>query len=126
MTKADFDGGTYKDAQIIPCNQYSYTLQVVPPANSDFTANAAVTINGTVLPVNIGTVFGSTTSKGYFPDHTELQWSTKGGFDNFIVKRAVYGDSNYVQINTVPGSAAGTFISEDAGAPREFTITICC
>jgi hypothetical protein len=118
LNKTDFDKGTYTDAQITSCNSYSYSLQVVPQAGSAFTAFAPVQIPEEILPTEIGSLVNLDVSKGYFPDRTELRWSTSGGFDNFIIKRAVYGTTNFVQVATVPGSINSDYQTDDAkGTP---------
>ena len=118
LNKQDFDKGTYTDVQISTCNSYNYTLQVLPPVGSSFTAFAPVQITGEILPTEIGSLISLEVSKGYFPDRTELRWSTYGSFDNFIIKRAVYGTTNFVQVATVPGSINSEYQTEDAkGTP---------
>ncbi|MDB5279232.1 MAG: Pentaxin family [Ferruginibacter sp.] len=118
LNKADFDKGTYSDVQISTCNSYNYTLQVVPPVGSSFTAFAPVQIPNEILPTEIGSLVKLDVSKGYFPDRTELRWSTNGSFDNFIIKRAVYGTTNFVQMATVPGSTNSEYQTDDAkGTP---------
>ncbi|MEO6916503.1 MAG: LamG domain-containing protein, partial [Chitinophagaceae bacterium] len=113
LNKAEFDKGAYTDQQIAICNSYNYTLQVVPPTISAFTAYAPIQIATAILPTEIGTLTSLDVSKGYFPDRTELRWSTKGAFDNFIVKRAVYPSTNYVQLTTVPGSTNSDYQTDD-------------
>ena len=118
LNKQDFDKGTYTDVQISTCNSYNYTLQVLPPVGSSFTAFAPVQIAGEILPTEIGSLIKLEVSKGYFPDRTELRWSTSGSFDNFIIKRAVYGTTSFVQVATVPGSINSEYQTEDAkGTP---------
>ncbi len=118
LTKEDFDKGVYTDNLIAICNSYTYTLQVVPPIVSSFTAKPATKAVGEVLPVEIGTINTLEASKGYFPDRTELRWTAEGQFDNFIIKRAVYGSNNFVQILQVPGSSLTEYQSDDTkGSP---------
>ena len=118
LNKQDFDAGTYTDKQISTCNSYNYTLQVVPPLISSFTAFAPLQIPEEILPTEIGSLISLDVSKGYFPDRTELRWSTSGGFDNFLIKRAIYGTNNYVQVATVPGSINSEYQTDDAkGTP---------
>jgi hypothetical protein len=118
LNKQDFDKGTYTDVQISTCNSYNYTVQVLPPVGSSFTAFAPVQLTGEILPTEIGSLIRLEVSKGYFPDRTELRWSTYGSFDNFIIKRAVYGTTNFVQVATVPGSVNSEYQTEDAkGTP---------
>ena len=113
LTKQDFDKGTYTDKLVAICNDYSYTLQVLPPPGSNFPLQPPTEVEGHVLPVVIGTLSALEVSKGYFPDRTELSWSASGAFDNFIIKRAVYGTSNFVQIALVPGSSVSNYSADD-------------
>ncbi len=118
LNKSDFDKGTYTDVQIATCNSYNYTVQVVPPTASAFTAFAPVQIPNEILPTEIGSLINLEVSKGYFPDRTELRWSTSGAFDNFIIKRAVYGTTNFAQLSTVPGSTNSDYQTDDTkGTP---------
>ena len=118
LNKTDFDKGTYTDLQIATCNSYSYTLQIVPQIGSTFTAFAPVQIPNEILPTQIGSLISLEVSKGYFPDRTELRWSSVGGFDNFIIKRAVYGTTNFVQMASVPGSTNTEYQTDDTkGTP---------
>jgi hypothetical protein len=121
LSKADFDKGTYTDLQITTCNSYNYSFQVVPPAASKFTAFSPVQAPEEILPTEIGTLVKLDASKGYFPDRTELRWSSSGVFDNFIIKRAAYGSANFVQIATVPGSSNSEYQTDDAkGTPGTY------
>ena len=118
LTKADFDNGTYTDKQISNCNSYHYSLQVIPDVNTHFNAFDPVQITNEILPTEIGSLIKLEVSKGYFPDRTELRWSAKGSFDNFVIKRAVYGTNNFVQMASVPGSTNSEYQTDDAkGTP---------
>lgn len=118
LSKADFDKGTYTDVQISTCNSYNYSLQVIPEVNTNFNAFAPVQIPNEILRTEIGSLIRLEVSKGYFPDRTELHWLTKGSFDNFIIKRAVYGTNNFVQMASVPGSINSEYQTDDAkGTP---------
>lgn len=113
--------GQYLDQQISVCNEYTYTLKVVPPTDLGFTAFAATQYPNKILPIEIGTIYGVEVSKGYFPDRTELKWSSKGAFDNFLVKRAVYGTNNYVQVSSVTGGSNSDYQTEDTkGTPGTY------
>jgi hypothetical protein len=123
LNKQDFDKGAYIDPQISVCNSYNYALQVVPPVASSFTAFAPVQIPGEILPTEIGSLIKLDVSKGYFPDRTELRWSTNGSFDNFIIKRAVYGTNAFVQVASVPGSINSQYQTDDTkGTPGVYYI----
>jgi hypothetical protein len=116
LNETEYNRGYYDDPQIAICNQYVYSLQVQPPSN--FTAFGAVQLANRILPTESGTISNFVVSKGYFPDRTELTWSAQGDFETFIVKRAVYGTSNFVQLATVPGSANSSFSIDDSkGTP---------
>ncbi len=118
LTKQDFDLGSYTDKLVAICNNYSYTVQVLPPAGAGFATPDPVAATGQVLPTEIGTISNLEVSKGYYPDRTELSWSATGNFDNFIIKRAVYGTNNFVQIALVPGSSVSDYQADDSkGTP---------
>jgi hypothetical protein len=118
LAEADYMKSSYVDQQIAICNEYTYTLQVVPPLNSDFDAYPAIAINGTILATELGTISNFIGSKGYFPERTVLTWTGDGTFQNFIVKRAVYGTKNYVQLATVQGGTNSDFSTDDSkGTP---------
>ena len=121
LAKADFDKGSYTDNLVTNCNNYSYTLQVIPPVGSSFPTPAATAVAGNVMPVDIGSLNNLIASKGYFPDRTELRWTANGEIDNFIIKRALYGSNNFVQIAQVPGSSTGEYQYDDAkGSPGTY------
>ncbi len=118
LTKDDYIKGKYIDDQISICNEYTYTLQILPPVNSAFATPAIVAMPNSILPVQIGSIFGLNVSKGYFSDRTELSWSSQGNFDNFIVKRAVYGTTSFVQLALVAGSTSSDYQTDDSkGTP---------
>lgn len=121
LSKADFMTGSYTDSEIQICNQYAYAVQVVPPQSSAFTAYPLIKTINSILPSQIGTVSDLTVSKGYFPDRTELSWSSKGVFDNFIIKRAVYGSTHFVELSSVPGSSTADYQTDDTkGTPGTY------
>lgn len=119
LDKEDYYKGQYIDSLITPCNQYYYTLQVKPADNSGFDTYKPFMTTNSVLPVEIGTITNLMASKGYFPDRTTLQWHSKGQFDNYIVKRKVYGSSDdFIQIANIAGSSTSDLQTDDSkGAP---------
>ncbi|MGZ3997171.1 MAG: LamG-like jellyroll fold domain-containing protein, partial [Flavisolibacter sp.] len=120
LGESDYYAGHYSDAQIAICNQYTYSLQVQPPTNSDFTAHSAIQ-TGYILPSQTGIVSNLAVSKGYFPDRVELTWTGSGTFDNFIIKRAPYGSSTFVQLAKIPGATSGDFsIDDSTGTPGTY------
>lgn len=117
----EFNAGSYIDNQISTCTQYDYSLQVIPPTGSLFNAEPAVPVRDSIIRADIGKLLTMTASKGYFPDRTELNWTSGGSFDNFIIKRSVYGANNYVQILTVPAAYGATFQADDEkGTPGTY------
>jgi len=111
----DYFNGTFTDSLIRPCNEYYYTLQIKPADNLGFVAEKAFQSLNSITPYTIGTIRNITASKGYFPDRVELSWETEGAFDNYIVKRKVYGSTdNFVQIANVPSSSGVNLQAEDS------------
>jgi hypothetical protein len=111
--------GSYVDSLIKPCNEYYYTLQVKPADNLGFVADKAFQTVNSVSPYTIGTIINMSASKGYFPDRVELSWNAEGGFDNYLVKRKVYGSpDNFIQIANIPAASSASLQAEDPkGAP---------
>ena len=109
--------GRYIDKNIQYCNEFAYSIAIT--LGNGFDSPPETPVPGTVLAVNIGTVTKLTASKGYFPDRVELQWHAQGSFDNYLVKRKVYGASGpYLQIANIPGSGATDLVTDDAkGSP---------
>ena len=121
LGKDDYFEGNYTDKQIATCTDYTYTLQIIPPASSSFPTFLPTPAQGDILRSDIGTLGSMTASKGYFPDRTELTWSSNGSFDNFIVKRAEYGTNNYIQIASVTAASTGTYSTDDVkGTPGTY------
>ena len=111
----DYFNGTFTDSLIRPCNEYYYTLQIKPADNLGFVAEKAFQSLNSITPYTIGTIRNITASKGYFPDRVELSWDTEGAFDNYIVKRKVYGSAdNFIQIANVPSSPSVNLQAEDS------------
>ncbi len=121
LGKAEFFTMNYIDKQIATCTDYTYTLQIIPPASSSFPTFAPTAAQGNILRSDIGVLKTMVASKGYFPDRTELTWNSDGSFDNFIVKRAEYSSSNYIQIASVTAASTGTYSIDDAkGTPGTY------
>lgn len=117
LTEAQARSGTFTDDNITYCNEFTYSLIVT--LGNGFSSPDETKVPGSILAVNIGTITGLTASKGYFPDRTELDWRTEGEFDNYIVKRKIYGSQdNYIQIANIPGSSSSELQTDDEkGAP---------
>ncbi|MDR0793473.1 MAG: hypothetical protein LBE82_09220, partial [Chitinophagaceae bacterium] len=115
LTKDDYFQGFYIDSFIQSCNEYYYTLQIAPASSSGYTALKPFQTTNSVTPVKIGTVAGLTASKGYYQDHTVLNFVSQGVFDSYVIKSRVYGSGNaFTQIGTVPYSAGGNIQYVDA------------
>lgn len=117
LTEEEARSGKYVDENIVYCNEFSYSI-VVTLGNS-YPSPPEVPVPGSILAVSIGTIDGLTASKGYFPDRTELQWHSQGVFDNYIIKRKVYGSSdNFIQIANIAGSSTSDLQTDDSkGSP---------
>ena len=114
LNETEFNSGEYTDNLIKNCNEYEYSLQIVP--NTSYMATPAIIIANTITPTEIGDVVSLTASKGYFSNRVELIWECNGAFDNFAVNRKEYGepDSAYRQIFSVEGSNVQTqYIAQD-------------
>ena len=114
LNETEFNSGKYTDDLIKNCNEYEYSLQIVP--NSSYAATAPILINNLIRPTEIGDILSLTASKGYFSNRVELIWECSGAFDNFVVNRKEYGedDSAYRQIFSVGGSNVQTqYIAQD-------------
>ncbi|WP_177191820.1 LamG-like jellyroll fold domain-containing protein [Parafilimonas terrae] len=121
LSETDFIKGFYIDKLIATCTEYHYTVQVVPPANSNFTAWEAVPLKDSIIRSNIGDLISISASKGYFPNRTELSWNSTGSFSNYIVERAEYGMNNYVKIGTVSASGDGSYqLDDEKGIPGTY------
>lgn len=117
LTEDQARAGQYIDENIRYCNEFAYSVTV--GLGNDFDSPPETKIPGTVLAVEIGTVRNLEASKGYFPDRTELKWTVEGVFDNYLIKRRVYGSgAAFAQIATVQGATAGDVQTDDSkGVP---------
>lgn len=107
--------GEYTDDNIAYCNDYTYTIALT--LGNGYTSPDESAVRGHVLAVEIGTISELFTSKGYFPDRVELRWHTDGGFDNYIVKRKVYGSADdYIQVASVAMTTSREVEADDAKA----------
>lgn len=104
--------GEYVDENISYCSEFRYYLKLT--LGNDYTSPPEAQVPGTVLAVNIGTIRDLVASKGYFPDRAELRWSAQGRFENYIIKRKVYGSADdFVQIEIVPGTSTSEIQTDD-------------
>lgn len=117
LTEDQARSGMYIDENITYCNEFTYSIQL--SLGNNYPSPPEAQVAGSILAVNIGTISDFTASKGYFPDRVDLMWHSQGVFDNYIVKRKIYGSTdNFVQIANLPGSNASDYQTEDAkGAP---------
>ena len=115
LDEATARSGEYVDDNIAYCNNYTYSIALT--LGNGYSSPVQTSVAGNVLAVEIGTVSNLSVSKGYFPDRVELRWHSEGGFDNYIIKRKIYGSSdNYIQIASVPTSTSSEVEADDAKA----------
>lgn len=117
LTEEEARSGQYRDENITYCNEFTYSLVV--KLGNGYDSPPEQQVSGRILAVKIGEIKNLSVSKGYFPDRVELHWSSEGVFDNYIVKRKVYGSADdYVQIASVPGSSTSFIRTDDSkGTP---------
>ena len=105
--------GSYVDSDVALCTPYIYFLQIEAP---DVYGKMDTLVSDTVLMSEIGTIQKVTCSKGYYPDRTEVAWSSTGYFNYFMVERklAAESDSTYRQLTTIqPNAAQSNYMYED-------------
>lgn len=124
----DYYHGQYIDSLITPCNEYYYTLQVIPASGLGFETLKPYRTTNSVTPVRIGNIYNLRVSKGYFPDRVELSWHSEGVFDNYIVMRKAYGSTDdFKQIASVPGGSTTEIQATDnkgtPGVYYEYKVT---
>lgn len=104
--------GIYIDENISYCSEFKYYLKL--SLGNDYVSPPEIQVPGSILAVNIGTIRELTASKGYFPDRTELRWSAEGRFENYIIKRKVYGSADdFAQIEIVTGTNTSEIQTDD-------------
>ena len=109
----------YIDDTVVPCNEMSYSLQLVP-GSSNYPQPAANEFSQTVLIQEIGSISDLKASKGYFSDRVDLEWNTLGNFDSYRVRRVEYGKSNSdtILVGNVNAVGSDKMITEDTkGSP---------
>lgn len=94
--------GFYMDDNIPVCKEITYTISVA--LGNNFGSPADADIPDTVLTSVLSPILNFTASKGYFASRTDLKWSTGGSYDNYIIKRSVYGSNDFEQISAMPGA----------------------
>ena len=105
--------GKYEDSDIAACIQYEYRLQV-KPGSSIFTTGAYQKANGEVFISEIGKLKSISASKGYYPERVSLVWEAEGKFDQFVIRRVVYGEkTDTVQIGLVDASSSNLYTYDD-------------
>lgn len=115
LTEDQARSGQYVDENISYCKQYTYSIQLT--LGNGYASPPESDVPGSILAVQIGTISGMTSSKGYFPDRVELRWQSDGGFDNYLVKRRKYGSTgNFTQITSVAAAPSGEVQTDDSKA----------
>ncbi len=116
LGEAEARAGKYIDKNITYCHEYHYSIEV--ELGNGYDSPPKTKVPGKVVAVQIGGIESLSTSKGYFPDRTTLRWSSEGIFENYVIKRAVYGTHKFIQIVTVPGSSLPEYTFNDkTGSP---------
>lgn len=106
LSKEEFLSGKYVDDMIMICNEYRYRLTVKP--TEAYGTLPTVAAPESIMPTSIGNLVAFTAGKGYYSDHVELAWSSKGNFERFVINRKEHGapDADYKQIAVTEGNEA--------------------
>lgn len=106
LSKEEFLSGKYVDDMIMVCNEYRYRLTVKP--TEAYGTLPTVAAPESIMPTSIGNLVAFTAGKGYYSDHVELAWSSKGNFERFVINRKEHGapDADYKQIAVTEGNEA--------------------
>jgi len=134
-TEEDVKRGYLIDDLNTTCVNYTYSV-FVRPGNDNYPeqsprVNAEIT-GEPILPTLSGQITSFTASKGYFSDHTTLQWTTDGiAIDQFEVLRREYKkgqaeDAGWETIHTQEGGTQTSFLVNDdkghAGVIYEYRV----
>lgn len=104
--------GTYVDDAVAICTEYIYSVYVKAPETYGELGSLS---SDTIMISEIGTMKSISSSKGYYPDRTEIDWTANGAFDHFVVERKLFDDADdaYTQIATVSANKAQSRYSYD-------------
>lgn len=115
LEEDDARKGYYEDEDIMYCNQYAYTAQIVSPKGSGYGESQLLKYDY-ALPMEISEISDLRASKGYNPNNVKLQWKSHGNFDKFIIKRIEYHNpTDTVLIHTLSNVSQGSYSYEDTG-----------
>lgn len=103
---------SYTEELTSACDIYSYDIAVNPNSNA-FGKQTPVEVSSNGIPLfrsESGRVLNFETSKGYFSDHVELEWTSDGNpIDVFSIQAREYGSGNeFRQIDQVTANLAST------------------
>ncbi|NDW12077.1 T9SS C-terminal target domain-containing protein [Bacteroides sp. 214] len=112
LTETQFNSGTYTDQALTACNEYTYQI-FVKPGLTFFETQTAINISGSAIVEDIGNIQEFKASKGYFSDRVTLEWTAIGSFNEFIIKRMEYGETEGKQIGTVSATLSETYSFDD-------------
>lgn len=81
-SEEDIQRGYLLDDLNVSCVEYTYSV-FVRPGNKNYKDQTEVSAtlanpDEPILPTELGNIISFTTSKGYYPDRTTLQWETDG------------------------------------------------
>lgn len=103
---------SYTDSLTTLCDVYSYAIAVAPSSN-DYRqqSNVEVKSDDDLFVANVGKVKSFVTSKGYYSDHVELEWTCdQNPIEVFAIRAREYGTGNdFRQIDQVQASQASTY-----------------
>ncbi|WP_298554848.1 LamG-like jellyroll fold domain-containing protein [uncultured Parabacteroides sp.] len=121
-TEADMKNGYLIDELNMTCVNYTYSVYV-KPGNNNYPALNPIPVyidpDTPILPTLLGMVTSIEVSKGYYPNHTTIEWETDGNpIDQFEILRREYivdqgEDTGWKTIETREGSQQTTFIYND-------------
>lgn len=123
-TLSQMQEGFYLDEAVNNCNAYEYNVYVLPGNESFhesfYTKKIKIT---SIFTTELSSLISVTASKGYYSNRVELDWKSKGSFDEFDIARKEYGDdeSEWKTIQTVGGSSVSTsyFTIDETGSPGQ-------
>lgn len=102
---------SFTETLLTTCDVYSYKIYV-KPGNSNYSQQEALKVDSDeqLFTVEMGEIISLDTSKGYYADQIELDWTTDGKpVDVFSIRAREYGSSDeFKQIDQVGGNVAST------------------
>ena len=108
--------GSFVDPDVSLCTPYLYFVHVDAP---DVYGKMDTLVSDTLLMSDIGSIKSVNCSKGYYPDRTEVAWTSSGYFDMFVVERKLSNepDSKFRQLSTIQfNKVQSNYLYEDKTA----------